>query len=50
MLNFYQGPFTKGDTYGVEASLEDMEGKVIEAMDVDLLKPFLAQEVEAALG
>jgi hypothetical protein len=49
LLNFYQGPFIAGDTYKVEASLEDMEGRVTEAMDVDLLKPFLVEEVEVTL-
>ena len=34
----------------MKASLEDMEGRVTEAMNVDLLKPFLVEEVEVALG
>jgi hypothetical protein len=34
----------------VEASLEDMEGRVTEAMNVDVLKPLFVEEVEAALG
>jgi hypothetical protein len=49
-VGFYQELFTAGPTQGVDTCLADMEPCVTDAMNVDLLKPFVAEEVVMALG
>jgi hypothetical protein len=47
---FYQKLFTTGPTHGVDDCLANLEKCVIEDMNAALLKPFVAEEVDLALG
>ena len=49
-VDFYQELFTVGPMQRVDTCLADMELCVTEAMNAELLKPFVAEEVVMALG
>jgi hypothetical protein len=48
--NYYQNLFLAGDTRGVEESLQYVETRVTDEMNVMLLKEYTTEEVERALS
>jgi hypothetical protein len=49
-VQYYSSLFTAGDSSGTYDCLEDLEVRVIEGMNGELLRPFTTEEVEAAIN